>query len=74
MGKTGIVVETFLFHFLLFLLSTYSLFEFFSLENEEVEVSDPMVSKTLGEAECIEGGILSANYKFLIDRKTYWLG
>ena len=69
--KTGSVAKAFLFLFLLFLSSIYNLFKFASLENEEVEVSDMVLS---GDVEYIEQDDLSANCKFLIDRTTHWLG
>ncbi|MDB9003604.1 hypothetical protein AAH011_03165 [Parabacteroides distasonis] len=69
--KTGSVAKAFLFLFLLFLSSIYNLFKFASLENEEVKVSDMVLS---GDVEYIEQDDLSANCKFLIDRTTHWLG
>ena len=73
--KTGSVAKAFLFLFLLFLSSIYNLFKFVGLENEEVEVSDMVLSsKTSGDIEYIEQYDLSANCKFLIDRTTHWLG
>ena len=70
--KTGSVAKAFLFLFLLFLSSIYN---FASLENEEVKVSDMVLpSKTSGDVEYIEQDDLSANCKFLIDRTTHWLG
>ena len=69
--KTGNVAKAFLFLFLLFLSSIYNLFKFASLENEEVKVSDMVLS---GDVEYIEQDDLSANCKFLIDRTTHWLG
>ena len=69
--KTGSVAKAFLFLFLLFLSSIYNLFKFASLENEEVKVSDMVLS---GDVEYIEQDDLSANCKFLIDRTTHSLG
>lgn len=69
--KTGSVAKAFLFLFLLFLSSIYNLFKFASLENEEVKVSDMVLS---GDVEYIEQDDLSASCKFLIDRTTHWLG
>ena len=69
--KTGSVAKACLFLFLLFLSSIYNLFKFASLENEEVKVSDMVLS---GDVEYIEQDDLSANCKFLIDRTTHWLG
>lgn len=70
--KTRSVVKAFLFLFLLFLSSTYNLFEFFRLENEEVDRT--FSSKTSGDVEYMGGDDFCASYKFLTDKTTHWLG